>query len=688
MKANEVNLNRFLAQTDTQFIIPVYQRNYDWKKQQCRQLIEDILAVGADRRRYAHFIGSIVYIHDDVYSSSGIRELTIIDGQQRVTTITLIYLVLYALAQESRNEALQQRINETYLINKFAHEEEKLKLKPTENNDHALKYLLRNNTNEPYAEYSRLIENYHYFRTRITHENLEVVRAGLDKLMFVEISLEREKDDPQRIFESLNSTGLDLTQADLIRNYILMGLNHRQQLKIYRDYWQPIEHQATDERSNTNRVSDFIRDFLTIENRDIPNKNKVYEEFKTRYPVQEFERIEQALPRLKKFVYHYHRFINPESEPDREIREHIKLLNRLEVNVSYPFLLEVYDDYAEQVIDKATLIAVLETVQSFVWRRFIAGLPTNALNKIFMRLYEDIDKTQYILSLQRSLLRRKGNQRFPNDQEITNMLKEKDMYNIQNKNRLYFLDRLENYQNHERVQLDDNPEMTIEHIFPQNPDPRWKVDLGEAQYTVIKESYLNTIANLTLSGNNGPLSNKPFLEKRDMNSDGKEQGYRFSRLWLNKYLASCERWGTEELETRFDLIAERCKQIWIYPDIDLENGYAYDEVNIFEAEEPTHKKLAYAIFFDQKLEIKHVSELYTHVIKTLFELQPDAFFATDLGEKIVFTSEREQLRQAAPIDETYCIEANLDNASKFERIKYALTVFELEDDLFIKYADE
>jgi len=688
VKANEVNLNRFLAQTDTQFVIPVYQRNYDWKKQQCRQLIDDILAVGADRKRDAHFIGSIVYIHDDVYSSSGIRELTIIDGQQRVTTITLVYLVLYALAQESNDEALKQRINETYLINKFAQEEEKLKLKPTENNDKALKHLLRNDTDEPYAEYSRLIENYQYFKTRITPENLEVVRSGLDKLMFVEISLEREKDDPQRIFESLNSTGLDLTQADLIRNYILMGLTRRQQLKIYRDYWQPIEKQATDERNNANRVSDFIRDFLTIESREIPKKSKVYDEFKTRYPIQDFVRIEQTLPRLKKFVYHYHRFLNPESEPDRDIRDHLKLINRLEVNVSYPFLLEVYDDYVEQIIDKATFIAVLDTIQSFVWRRFIAGLPTNALNKIFMRLYEDIDTSHYLLSLQRSLLRRKGNQRFPNDQEILNMLKEKDMYNIQNKNRLYFLDRLENYQNPERVQLDENPEITIEHIFPQNPDPRWKIELGEAQYTQIRESYLNTSANLTLSGNNGPLSNKPFLEKREMNVDGKEQGYRFSRLWLNKYLASCEHWGIAELEARFDLIAGRFKQIWKYPDIEIENGYRYDEVNIFEAGDPTHKKLAYAIFFDQKLEIKHVSELYIHVIKTLFELQPDTFFMTDLGERIGLTSENESLRQASPIDETHSIEANLDNMSKFERIKHALSIFELEDDLFVKYADE
>lgn len=688
MKANEVNLNRFLAQTDTQFVIPVYQRNYDWKRQQCRQLLDDIIAVGGDKKRNAHFIGSIVFIHDDIFSSSEIKELVIIDGQQRITTITLIYIVIYRLALELQNEQLTQKINETYLINKFAQEEEKLKLKPTENNDKALRYLLKADSYESYPEFSRLIENYTYFKTRITKDNLDSIRVGLDKLMFVEVSLERGKDDPQRIFESLNSTGLDLTQADLIRNYILMGLNRKQQLKIYQDYWQPIEQHATDEKNNTNQVSDFIRDFLTIQNREIPNKNKVYEEFKTKYPDRDMEHVENILPKLKKLVYHYNKIINPEHEPNKDVREQLKWINRLEINVSYPFLLEVYDDYIEQVIDKATFIDILELLQSFVWRRFIVGLPTNALNKIFMRLYEDIDKTHYIYSLQYSLLKRKGNQRFPNNQEVINLLKEKDMYNIQNKNRMYFLERLENYQNNERVQLENNPEITIEHIFPQNPDPKWKIELGDEEYNLVKTNYLNTIANLTLSGNNGHLGNKAFIQKRDMNIDGKEQGYRYSRLWLNKLLASLDKWDYVELEKRFALITERFMKIWKYPIIEIKDGYEYDEVNIFDADEPTHKKLAYVIFFNQKLAITRVTELYVHVMKTLFELQPDTFFSTDLAERITLTQQKEYLRQPAQINDLYYIETNIDNSGKFDRIKYALSLVNYEDDLFIKYADE
>ncbi|NJL55796.1 DUF262 domain-containing protein [bacterium] len=687
MKANEVSLSRFLAQPDTQFVVPVYQRNYDWKRQQCRQLLDDILTVGSNKNRQTHFIGSIVYIHGDVFASAGIRELSIIDGQQRITTVMLIYIAIYRCAQGLKDEALQSRINETYLINKFANEEEKLKLKPAENNDKVLKYLLRSDPREVYSEYSQLIENYNYLQSRVIPGNLDIIRAGLDKLLFVEISLDKSTDDPQRIFESLNSTGLDLSQADLIRNYILMGLNRKEQSRIYKDFWQVIETVAVEERSNINRVSDFVRDFLTIENREIPNKNKVYEEFKNKYPIENFENIESILPKIRGFAYHYHRLINPSREPDKDIRDQIKLISRLEINVSYPFLLEVYDDYARGRIDKRTFIEILETVQSYVWRRFIIGLPTSALNKIFMRLHEDVDLSNYLASIQASLLRRKGNQRFPTNQEVFGMLKEKDLYNIKGKNRLYLLERLENYQNIEKISIEDNSSITVEHIFPQNPDPSWKAELGEQEYGLMKEKYLNTVANLTLSGNNGSLGNRSFREKRDMNTDGKEQGYKFSRLWLNRYLSSIEGWGLNALEERFQLIVERFQKVWKYPEVSIDQNYDYSEVNIFEAEDPTFRRLEYVVFYDQKLHITRVSELYVRVVRTLFEMRPDVFFTTDLSDRIALTKDRSKLRQATAIDETYFVESNLDNFAKFERIKYALTLFDAEDELSIKYAE-
>ena len=685
MKANETKVEDFLSSNKTQFVIPVYQRNYDWATSQCKQLLDDILEIGTTEKSSVHFIGSVVYVHDDVYTSSRIKELTIIDGQQRLTTLTLIYLVLHRLGIEMNNEALVSEISETYLINKFAPEEEKLKLRPTDNNDKAIKFLLRSDISEEYTDFSKVIDNYNYFKSRITEENFEFVLKGLSRLMFVEISLDREKDNPQRIFESLNSTGLELSQADLIRNYILMGLKRKDQNKIYSNYWEIIEKLAKDETQNISKVSDFIRDYLTLVNNKIPNKSKVYFEFKTKYPTSDLETLESNLLPIKSLVKFYNKLINPKNETDKEIRRELVYINRLEINVAYPFLMKVYEDYSENIIDKETFINVLDFVQSFTWRRFVVGLPTNALNKIFMTLYEKIDNNNYLFSLQKWLLKRPGSQRFPKNKEVIESLKLKDVYNIKSKNRTYLLERLENFENREPVKIEGNTDITIEHIFPQNPDPKWKVELGTDEYNLIKENYLNTIGNLTLSGNNGKLGNKPFLYKRDLEL----AGYKDSRLWLNKYLSIAEKWDANEIARRFDILSERFLKIWTYPTIELDERDENNEVNIFEAEDPKHKKLEYAIFFDQKLEVSQVAKLYLEVFKQLFDLQPETFFISYLAEKITLTKSptKGNPRQPIQLNDTYFIEGNIDNIGKFEKIKHALTIFDSEDELTIKYAE-
>ena len=281
-------------------------------------------------------------------------------------------------------------------------------------------------------------------------------------------------------------------------------------------------------------------------------------------------------------------------------------------------------------------------------------------------------------------------QRFPRNAEVINALKEKDVYNIKPKNRIYLLERLENFNNIEHVVIEGNSDITIEHIFPQNPDPKWKIELGQEEYNFVKENYLNTIGNLTLSGNNGKLGNKPFIEKRDMNIDGKEQGYKFSRLWLNRDLKEKEKWNKEEIEKRANEISERFMKIWEMPEIEIEQESDNDEVNIFDAEDPKHKKLEYAIFFDQRLEVNQVAKLYIEVFKQLFDLQPETFFTSDIGHKISLSKNPTEdcLRQALPLNDTYFIEGNIDNIGKFDRIKQALTVFGFEDELIIKYADK
>ena len=690
MKANETKVDKFLATNETTFAIPVYQRNYDWTLTQCRQLLHDILETGKNDKINAHFIGSIVYVHDDVYTASGLTELTIIDGQQRLTTITLIYIALYRLAQQLDNQMLVNRIHKTYLINEFAPEAEKLKLKPTENNKEALRHILNSEDNEEFKGYSKIIENFNFFKNSITADNYETIQRGLSKLIFIDIALDRQRDNPQRIFESLNSTGLELSQADLIRNYILMGLSRTNQEKIYKSFWEVIEKNAKDETLNQTRVSDFIRDFLTLKNKEIPNKSNVYVTFKENYPTATADVLEENLSEIKSLSKFYNKLVNPKNEEDKAIRQQLDFINKLEINVAFPFLMKVYEDYSNEVIDKQTFISVLALIQSFTFRRFIVGLPTNALNKIFMSLYDKVEQDNYLFSIQKSLLLRSGVQRFPRNTETINALKEKDVYNIKSKNRTYLLERLENYQNNEPVVIEGNTDITIEHIFPQNPDPKWKVELGNEEYNYIKENYLNTIGNLTLSGNNGKLGNKYFTEKQVMNDDKKEQGYKFSRLWLNRDLQKLSKWDRIEIENRANVITERFLHIWQYPDIQIENIHENDEVNIFEAEDPNGRKIEYYVLLDQRTSVSSAKDFYVSVFKQLFELSSELFFTTGLRERIMLVSDIniERLeRDYEKLNDTYYLYTNIVNSTKFERIKEALTILGLEDELSIKYTE-
>lgn len=688
MKANEVPLNSFLSQTKTQFIIPVYQRNYDWTEEQCKQLFYDILEVG-NKPGTTHFIGSIVFIHDGVYTSSEVRQLVVIDGQQRLTTFSLLYLALYKFAIENNLEERAQELNDTYLVNKYVKDESsKLKLKQSDTNAKALKFLMSNNKPENYTEYSKVINNFNYFKQNINNDNLQIILNGLNSLLFVEISLERGKDDPQRIFESLNSTGLELSQADLIRNYILMGLEPAEQVKVFENFWEIIENNAKDYTKEESKVSDFIRDYLTYKIKKIPNKNAVYEEFKLRYPERNTRFYTEVIKEIKEFSIYYNKLINPSKEEDVEISKELSYINRLEITVSFPFLLPIYNDYKCNVIEKSIFIKILKLIQSFTWRRFIVGLPTHALSKLFLNLYSDIVKTNYYQSIEKALVKKKAVQRFPGNKEIEIYLAEKDMYNIQSKNRVYLLELLENFNNKEFVSV-DNPDITIEHIFPQNPDAKWYDVLDEQSIKDMQGKYLNTIANLTLSGNNGSLGNKVFSEKKVLNKDGKEQGYIFSNLRLNSYLKEINHWNIETLQKRYALLLERFLLIWQYPDviIDEDEAETDEDFNIYNAPDPRNKKLDYFIFKDEKIITDEVSKMYYHVVKVIFDENPTAFSHPDLKILLGLSASRDDLRTPYPLNSSYYIEANIDNNTKFKKLKTLLTKFDYEEELLINFSN-
>lgn len=682
MKANQLPINDFLQKPDVQFVIPVYQRNYDWTTAECMQLLEDIISVEKEERG-THFIGSIVYIHDGIYSASDINELVIIDGQQRLTTLSILNVALYHFAKENDLQQDAGRVYNKFIINQYVDNESyKLKLKQTDRNSKAYQALLSNEIDQ-FSEFSNVIENYNYFRNTINEQNFKTIVDGLKRLIFVDISLERGKDDPQRIFESLNSTGLDLTQSDLIRNYILMDLPSKRQEHIFKTIWSPIEDNARDKIKNKSLVSDFIRDYLTLRNKKIPRKNSVYVEFRGLFTDKNNELFNQELEQIKSLSYHYNKFINPSSVKDSNIKKELDYINRLEINVAYPFLLQVFEDAENGLLSKEELVSILQLIQSYTWRRFIVGLPTNALNKIFMTLYSEVDTENYFESVAVALLKKKGSGKFPTDEEIKSALKDKDLYNTQPKNKYYMFEKLENHKNKEFVDT-SNVLITIEHIFPQNPDTSWSSELSPEVFIQFKEKYLNTIGNLTLSGNNGAMGNKSFIAKREMNNNSNEQGYRYSRLWLNSFLKEIDKWDIENYKKRTEIITDRFLDIWKYPNVVIDEVDDYDEVNIFDAESPTNKKLEYFIFEDTKVEEEAISQMYNYVIRALHEKNSELLLSSPDVLKI--TRNETDFRSPQEVINGWFIEVNMDSNSKFIILKRLLTLFELDDELYIKYS--
>ena len=684
MNANELPINNFLQAANVQFVIPVYQRNYDWTTDECNQLVNDILSIEKEDRG-THFIGSIVFIHEGTYSTSEVKQLVIIDGQQRLTTINIFYVALYRFAKENNLSKDSEMLYNMFLVNQYVeNESSKLKLKQTDTNSLAFKAIM-NSTENQFHSYSNVIENYNFFRDIINEDNFQTLINGLKRLIFVEISLERGKDDPQRIFESLNSTGLELTQSDLIRNFILMDLEPKEQNKVFENIWNPIEENARDLSKQNSLVSDFIRDYITLKTKKIPNKNKVYIEFKKLYAQKSEDDFNQELENIKQLSFHYKKLINPNTISDHKLKKEIEYISRLEINVAFPFLLQVFDDSENGIIDSETLLKVVKLIQSYAWRRFVVGLPTNALNKIFMTLYSEIDHEEYYDSLEIALIRKKQSGKFPTNQDLKIALKDKDLYNIKAKNRNYMFELLENYNNREYVDT-SNEKITIEHIFPRNPNEDWKKTMSETEYTLFKDRYLNTIGNLTLSGNNGALSNKSFSSKKEMNNDGGEQGYKYSRLWLNHYLKEINNWSIKEYNDRSEFIYERFLSIWQYPSIQISHIEENTEENIFDIESATNKKLDYFIFENTKIDESAVAQMYFYVIKELFKKNTQLLVNNQ--EIIKSSKSKEDFRSPQEIMNGYFVEFNMDSNNKFKILKKLLSLFELEEELTLKFSSE
>ncbi|MGL2908838.1 GmrSD restriction endonuclease domain-containing protein [Helicobacter pylori] len=569
MKAGEATLLGFFEENqNNQFVIPIYQRLYSWKKEQCEQLWDDIIKIGGNDKMNGHFIGSILYVRDDDTHSS---PLLIIDGQQRLTTITLLFIALRNHLSEEVEilKKFSRKKMESYLINSDEKGDKKFRLILSESDKDTLLFLIDKNKREPSELSVKIVENFKLFEKWISEntDKLETIFKGLKKLMIVWIALEKGKDDPQLIFESMNSKGIELTQTDLIRNYIVMETEIEKQEDFYNQYWRAMEENFKQSEKQSERedlFNKFVRHYLTIKTGKIPNEKRVYEAFK-RYQQERGIETEVLLQDLQKYCGYFCQ-IAFKKEVDKGLNKALSFLVDLEMDVVYPLLLELYSDYKDGVLSKQDFIPIIYLTESYLCRRAVCGLGSKGLNKIFPSFTKKINKDQYLESIKAHFLSlEKTTGKFPKDSNFRDSFITIDFYHL--KKTKYFLERLENFD--DTKEPVDTQKCNIEHIMPQTLNPEWKRDLGE-NFQAIHEKYLHTIGNLTLTGYNEKYSNKSFQEKRDM-----EKGFKQSPLRLNQSLKDLESFGEEEIEKRANDLADWALKIWTYPNLDAETLEEY-----------------------------------------------------------------------------------------------------------------
>ena len=621
MKTFEMPLVRFLEGHDKRFVIPVYQRNYDWNIGHCKRLFDDLVELATHPKRKSHFFGTIFSLYNE--DSDEGQEFVIIDGQQRVTTVSLLMLALVHEFDDRGEEGGSHQRNviyKQYLTREYK-EDVKIKLKPIKDDAAAFDALFDNNP-EGFVSPSNITINYNYFRDAIKSRKLTpgVIYEAVRKLHIVEIQLTSGDENPQLIFESLNSTGLDLSESDKARNFVLMGLKSEKQEEYYEKYWSKIE------KLTHYHASDFLRDFLTFKNSKAPNKNNIYAVFKDYAKPSMESDTEEMLKELLQFAEYYNKILESKHS-DAGVAEILGYLNRLNKTVIYPFLLELFDDNNKNILDNESLRQMLSIIESFVVRRWICDVPTNVLNKLFMAFGKSIKnddnyKDNYVDIFKYILSQRRLGQRFPTDEDVKRKMLDRDFYNF--KNKFHVFERLEYYNNRERLaylqELKKREELSVQHIMPIKLSPRWKKDLGE-NWEDEHSKYLHNIGNLTLTAYNTEMSNKPFQEKKNLY-------YADSPLFLNCYVKNQDEWNSKKIIERAKLLADRALDIWKYASTDYES--ARNVGNVYSLEEEvdfTHTKIASYQFLGGKDDIKvnHWVDFYVKMCKNFYELAPTEF---------------------------------------------------------------
>lgn len=615
MRGDAKVIGQMLNGADTKFIIPVYQRNYDWKIENCAQLFTDLENMILTKRP-RHFFGCIV----SQISTEAFGNRILIDGQQRITTC---FLLLFALVHsvekgilKTNDPVFARRILDQYLLNQYNKEQEKLRLKLIKKDQEAF-FRIAHGDFDNLIDSSNVTVNYKYFAERIAQSGFspEELEKAIMKLEVIDITLD-DCDDPQLIFESLNSTGLNLSEGDKIRNYLLMRLSPEEQEMCHERYWEKIE-----ERTDFN-VSDFVRSYLTTKIRQSPPKARIYAQYKTFFEKSDFSQ-EEHLADLLEYAGLYQALKHAELGC-QAINLIQRRLNLFEQDVIVPFLLGLYKYRKDGFISDDETASVLKTIETYLFRRFVCREPSNALAKVFMTLHSEASKlsrdSSYLSVVNYLLLHKEGSAAFPNDHAFETAFKERDFYQIQSM-KYYFFDRLENEDSRERVEVVQrlrDGTYSIEHIMPQTLSNPWREALGP-NFNEIHENWLHKVANLTLTAYNSEYSNRSFLEKRDAEGGFCQSGFR-----INDFVRNQERWGEEELEARNELLWEKALRLWPLPSSEyVPPATAYDEISLDEDERSvTNRKIAAFTFMGSRYTVSSWREMHTSVISLINTIEP------------------------------------------------------------------
>ena len=677
MNAGTISVLGFLGETKRIFNIPVYQRKYSWKEEQCKKLFDDLLNIKYQNKSL-HFIGTIVYV--DINTSPSFKEFIIIDGQQRITTILLLLKAIY---DEAKDEDFKEDLYNDYLINngKKIEEKHKVKLKTVADDTKIFdKLILGENIEniEEIAKGNNILENYKYFRQRIVESKLteDELNSLIEKLTMVYITLDKDKEDPQLIFESLNSTGLDLTHADLIRNYLLMGHPREIQEELYEKYWKKIERKIS-----FSEITDFIRYYLTMKNNIIPNKNKIYETFKEFYEknIKDKIRIEEFLLEVDKYAKYYEwtRAFNSKYE---ELNLVLKEFDELKNSVINPFLFYILNKFENNEISIEEVIKTCQIIQTYIVRRAVCNIQTNGLNKVFSTLAKELEnygalKSKFSEKVLSILLNKTLTRLMPRDAQFKEQLISREMYSF--KQGKFILRKLLTYGTKENV---DTTTLTIEHIMPQILNTKWKIELG-SKANEIHEKNLHLLGNLTLSGYNSEISNKDFLEKKEY--------YKNSNIALNRELAKYEIWDEKSILERGKKLAELACKVWDVPKVSEEflNNITLrkEEYDLFDEIDVTGTKPVYLSIMGKNFSIKSWKEFFVKLCNEICNLDEEKFFKftehKDFKgkERRIIDNTDNKMRRAEKIRNNIFIETNLSANVILNYSKLIIEKYDIEN---------